>query len=65
MSESEKKKLAKKSDKKSVDKAAVNTNSDKKSLPKESIQEATSVLENNSDSSSNSVLDPVKKIKKN
>ena len=59
-----KKKLAKESDKKSVDKAAVNTNSDKKSLPKESIQEATPVLENNSDSSSNSVLDPVKKIKK-
>ena len=64
MSESEKKKLAKESDKKSVDKAAVNTNSDKKSLPKESTQEATPVLENNSDSSSNSVLDPVKKIKK-
>ena len=64
MSENEKKKLAKESDKKSVDKAAVNTNSDKKSLPKESTQEATPVLENNSDSISNSVLDPVKKIKK-
>ena len=64
MSESEKKKLAKESDKKPVDKAAVNTNSDQKSLPKESTQEATPVLENNSDSSSNSVLDPVKKIKK-
>ena len=64
MSEKDKKKIVKKSDKKNADNLTVETTSDKKSLPEEPVQENKSTLENSDNSQPNTGLDPVKKIKK-
>ena len=64
MSEKDKKKIVKKSDKKNADNLTVETTIDKKSLPEKPVQENKSTLENSDNSQSNTGLDPIKKIKK-
>ena len=64
MSEKDKKKIVKKSDKKNADNLTVETTSDKKSLHEKPVQENKSTLENSDNSQPNTGLDPIKKIKK-